>query len=332
LPDYLASPYQPLFPGGDAQTIAGRYWRGALDEARWPTQSRLFQTAPDVQVLGKVNRGGGRGVVIAVHGLTACSEARYMLTLANRALQQGFDVVRLNVRSCGGTEHLSPTLYHSGLTEDLRSIVGQFAPEDVYLVGFSMGGNMVLKLAGEWGGQTPKHLRGVCAISAPIRLAECALRIGERRNRIYEYRFLRQLRAAVKKKQLLDPRFWPHLNPDRADSIYAFDELITARTFGFASAADYYERSSAAGYLDGVRVPALLIQAEDDPFIPFSTYSHTAFQRNPALRLLPALSGGHVAFLARGAARFWAEDQAVRFFDSLRESRNEVDAEALGGG
>lgn len=317
------SPYQPLFRGGDAHTIAGRYWPCGLNEARWPTQSKLFQTAPDVQVLGKINRGGGRGVVIAVHGLTACSEARYMLTLAQRALEEGFDVIRLNVRSCGGTEHLSPTLYHSGLTADLHAVVGQLAPEDVYLVGFSMGGNMVLKLAGEWGSAAPAHVRGVCSISAPIRLAECARRIGERRNWIYEYRFLRQLRAAVKRKQLLDPRFWPDLDADRADSIYAFDELITARTFGFAGAADYYERCSAAGYLDRVRVPALLIQAEDDPFIPFSTYSHSAFQQNGALRLLPAPSGGHVAFLARGATRFWAEDQAVRFFDSLAESPSE---------
>jgi predicted alpha/beta-fold hydrolase len=270
--------------------------------------------------LGKINRGGGRGVVIAVHGLTACSEARYMLTLAQRALEEGFDVLRLNVRSCGGTERLAPTLYHSGLTEDLRSVVDQFASQDVYLVGFSMGGNMALKLAGEWGDAAPRHVRGVCAISAPIQLAECARRIGERRNRIYEYRFLCQLRAAVKTKQLLDPKFWPDLDADRADSIYSFDELVTARTFGFASAADYYERSSAAGYLDRVRVPALLIQAEDDPFIPFSTYSHAAFQQNPALQVLPVPSGGHVAFLARGAARFWAEDQAVRFFASLAQS------------
>jgi predicted alpha/beta-fold hydrolase len=179
---------------------------------------------------------------------------------------------------------------------------------------------MVLKLAGEWGAAAPAHVRGVCAISAPIQLAECALRIGERRNWIYEYRFLRQLRAAVKRKQRLDPQFWPDLDADQANSIYAFDEAVTAKTFGFANAADYYERSSAAGYLDRVRVPALLIQAENDPFIPFSTYSHAAFHENRALRLLQTPSGGHVAFLARGAVRFWAEDQAVRFFDSLTDS------------
>lgn len=330
--EYRASPYEPLFRDGDAQTIAGRYWPGGLDEARWPTQSRLFQTASDVQVLGKINRGGARGVVVAVHGLTACSEARYMLTLANRALQRGFDVLRLNVRSCGGTERFSPTLYHSGLTADLRSVIDQLSSSDVFLIGFSMGGNMALKLAGEWGDAVPRHVRAVCAISAPIQLAQCARRIGERRNWIYEYRFLRQLRAAVKRKQSLDAQFWPDLDLDRADSIYAFDELVTARTFGFASAADYYERSSAAAYLDRVRVPTLLIQSEDDPFIPFSTYSHAALQQNSALRLLRTPHGGHVAFLARGGARFWAEDQAVRFFDSLARPRKVVDVGGRGGG
>lgn len=255
-----------------------------------------------------------------------------MLTLANRALQQGFDVVRLNVRSCGGTERLSPTLYHSGLTDDLRSVIEQLSPQDVYLIGFSMGGNMALKLAGEWGDAVPQHVRGVCSISAPIQLAQCARRIGERRNWIYEYRFLRQLRAAVRRKQSLDAQFWPDLDLDRANSIYLFDELVTARTFGFENAADYYKRSSAAPYLDRVRVPALLIQAEDDPFIPFSTYSHAALQQNRALRLLRTPSGGHVAFLARFGARFWAEDQAVRFFDSLAKSRNKVDAEVRAGG
>lgn len=315
---FQADPFIPLFPGGDAQTIAGRYWPGRLDQKRWLTEAKLFRTAPDVQVLAKINRGGGRGTVILIHGLTACSEARYMRTLAHSALECGFDVIRLNVRGCGGTEHLTPTLYHSGLTDDLRSVV-TLLPDDkpVFLAGFSMGGNMALKLAGEWGEDAPRQVRGVCAISAPIHLAACSRRLGETRNWVYERRFLRQLRAAVQRKQKLDPGFWPDLNWNGADSIYAFDELVTARTFGFENAADYYERSSAAAYLDRVRLPCLLIQAEDDPFIPFETYRLPIFQENGPVRLLSVPTGGHVAFLARRGARFWAEDQTVRFFDGL---------------
>lgn len=312
-----AQAYAPLFSGGDAQTICARYWQGSIDEWRWPTESRLFDTVDGVKVLAKINRGGGRGVVVIVHGLTACSEARYMLTLANSALNFGFDTIRLNVRTCGGTEHLSPTLYHSGLTDDIRSVVDQLAPKPVFLAGFSMGGNMALKLAGEWGDAAPAHVKGVGAISAPIRLDECSRRIGERRNRIYEYRFLRQLRAAVRKKQSLDPSFWPDIRLAGIDSVYAFDEAVTAKTFGFDSAAHYYEQSSAAKYLEEIRVPTVLLQSEDDPFIPFHTYELSTFHDNSAVQLITARTGGHVAFLSRNPQRFWAESQLVRFFDSL---------------
>lgn len=315
-----ASPYSPLFRNGDIQTIVGRYWPSRLDEARRPTESKLFATEDDVQVLGKLNRGGDRAVLLAVHGLTACAEAPYMLSLAQRALERGFDTVRLNVRNCGDTEHLCPTLYHSGLTVDLRHVVEALAPRPVFIAGFSMGGNMALKLAGEWGETPPKHVLGVCGISPPIRLDVCSRRIGELRNRVYEVRFLRQLRAAIRRKHGIMPHCpAPHF--EGVDSIWAFDERFTAPSFGFDDAADYYNRCSAARFLGDIRVPALVIQAEDDPFIPFDVFRHRAFDENPSLSLMAVPHGGHVAFLGRGAARFWAEEQAIRFFESLLEAQ-----------
>jgi hypothetical protein len=316
-----ADPYRPLFRNGDLQTIAGRYWPPRWDDAGWPSASRLFRTAADVQVLAKINRVGGDRTIVIVHGLTACSEARYVLTLARRALEQGFDVVRLNVRNCGGTEHLAPTLYHSGLTEDLRSVVEQLAPQPLAIVGFSMGGNQALKLAGEWGEDPPGHVAGVCAISAPIRLAECSRRIGERRNRVYELRFLRQLGATLRRKQLLLPERFSQFDAAAADSIWDFDHSVTAKAFGFESAADYYARASAAGYLSKIRLPALLVQAEDDPFIPFETYDDPVFSENEHLTLLTEPRGGHVAFLSTGRRRFWAEEQALHFVSQLRWDR-----------
>ena len=134
-----------------------------------------------------------------------------MRSLAHAALGGGLDIIRLNVRNCGGTEHLAPTLYHSGLTEDLRRVVEQLAPEPLVIVGFSMGGNVALKLAGEWGGASPAHVRGVCGISVPIRLGVCARRLGEWRNRIYEIRFLRELERTVQTKQRLMPELFQSL-------------------------------------------------------------------------------------------------------------------------
>lgn len=314
-------PFRPLFRSGDLQTILGRYWPRSLDERRFPTVGKLFRTEPDTQVLAKFNAppdGGDsahRPTVLAIHGLTACDRAPYMLSSAQIALESGFDAVRLNVRNCGGTEPLCNTLYHSGLTVDLRAVVEQLTPRPLYLLGFSMGGNIALKLAGEWGSAVPEHVRGVCSISAPIQLAMCSRHIGLRRNFIYERRFLLQLRDAVRRKNAATPGLFADPRVAEVSSIWEFDERVTAPAFGFEDAADYYRQSSAAGYIGKIRVPTLLIQARDDPFIPFGAYDVRSLQENPCLTLLSPDHGGHVAFLGRGSARFWAIQQAVRFFE-----------------
>jgi predicted alpha/beta-fold hydrolase len=338
LGDNWRLPFAPLFRDPHIQTIIGRYWPARLDENVWPTHALYFATEPGVKVLAHYNRRDGQGpdprgaqqagalltapTVLAVHGLTASSEAPYMRLLAGRTLEAGFNSVRLNVRNCGGTEHLCPTLYHSGLTADLRSVVEQLAPAPLYLVGFSMGGNMVLKLAGEWGEAPPAHVRAVCGISVPVRLGVCARRLGERRNRIYEARFLRELRRTLLRKQealsgkFVAPRW------DGIRTIYEFDDAITAPAFGFRGADHYYDSASSAGFLDRIRVPALLIQAQDDPFIPYDVFEDLALEQNPNLYLEAPPHGGHVAFLARQGPRFWAIEQAVRFFETMKAQRD----------
>lgn len=319
-------PYQPLLRSGDLQTVAARYWPRTLDEARFPTARRLFQTEPDTRVLAKVNRQPGDGpaperpTVVVLHGLTACDHAPYMLSTATSALRLGFDCVRLNMRNCGGTEHLCNTLYHSGLTSDLRSVVEALAPRPLFLIGWSMGGNVALKLAGEWGENPPRHVRGLCAISPPIRLDLCSRNIGRPRNFVYEQRFLWQLRAALRRKAVAVPGLFAGLAAKRPSSIWEFDELVTAPAFGFDGAADYYRRCSAAGFVGDIQVPALVLQSRDDPFIPFEAFSEPALHDNPWLTLRDTRRGGHVAFLARGRQRFWAEAQALHFFEAILEA------------
>jgi predicted alpha/beta-fold hydrolase len=239
-----------------------------------------------------------------------------MRRITQRALEAGLGVIRLNVRNCGGTERHSPTLYHSGLTADLRRIVEQLAPQPLLIVGFSMGGNIVLKLAGEWAENFPRHVKAVCGISVPVQLGASARRLGEARNRVYEVRFLRVLRRTLETKRRLMPELFGRLTRDRIASIYEFDDRITAPAFGFRDADDYYARCSSAAYLAKVRVPALLLQADDDPFIPAETYDDPVFDQNPNLQLIRTPHGGHVAFLAKAAPRFWAEFQALRFFQA----------------
>ena len=318
-------PFRPLVRNGHAQTIVARYWPSRLDETRWPTRPRLFRTEPDVQVLAHENRqpanpqqgGAARATIVAVHGLAASSDAPYIKRLAQSALLAGFDVVRLNVRNCGGTEALSPTLYHSGLTIDLRCVIEHLSPRPVFVIGFSMGGNLALKLLGEWGEDAPPHLRGVCGISVPIQLGACSRRLGEPGNRVYELRFLRALRKTFLFKQRLAPSRFESLRVDGLQSIYEFDDRITAPAFGFKDAEDYYARASCAGFLGRIRRPALLIQAKDDPFIPGEIYEDPVFDRNPHLSLLQTTHGGHVAFVGKGQPRFWAADQALAFCSKL---------------
>lgn len=302
-----ADPYTPLFRNPHANTIVGRYWPVRVERG----QPQLFATGPGVQVLGRCHWHNPQApVMLLVHGLEGSCESTYMRWMARAALEAGFDVVRLNVRNCGGTERLAPTLYHSGLTADLRAVAAHLAPRKLFLIGFSMGGNQVLKLAGEWGNGFPRHVAAVCAVSAPIDLAACARRLAEPRCRIYQRRFLAQLRARLRRKARLWPGRFDLASLDRVRSIIDFDDSITAPAFGFQNAWDYYAQCSAIRFLDAVRLPTLLLQSHDDPFVPWESFR---VPENPALRLLDTEYGGHVAFLSRRPPRFWAARQVIRF-------------------
>jgi uncharacterized protein len=291
-------------------TILGNFWPRNLDMRAYPMESRLYQTEPEVQVRVETQRPTGepRGDIVLVHGLEGSSDAGYMLTMAHAALNAGYVVHRFNMRTCGGTTHLCKTLYHSGLTSDLLSVLRQFKEQGrpaAHLVGYSLGGNVVLKLAGELGEAAQPLIASVCAVSTPIDLAACARRLAERSNRIYERRFLKRMCARVAATGRFDIR-----QLQKARSIYDFDERITGPSFGFRGADHYYETQSSRQFLEGIRVPALLIQAKDDVFIPFEIFEHPAVHANPRVRLCISEHGGHLGFLSRKPPRFWA-DQVI---------------------
>jgi predicted alpha/beta-fold hydrolase len=230
-----------------------------------------------------------------------------MLGMAAAAHKAGFVTHRFNFRTCGGTEHLCETLYHAGLTSDLRYVLEQLG-EPAFLVGFSLGGNVALKLAGELGDEGSRRIRGVIGISTPIDLLACARRIGERDNLVYERRFVRKMRT-----RLLATGRYPPIQVASLRTLWALDDGITAPSFGFGTADCYYRTQSALGFIGRVRVPVLLIQAKDDTFIPFGAFESDAVRNNPRIELLATSHGGHVAFLGRQPHRFWAEDAAVEW-------------------
>lgn len=305
-------PFVPLVQNPHAQTILGAYWPRRLDTGRYPVVTVRYQTEPGVGVwvYSQQPRLKPRGAVIVVHGLEGSAQSGYMRSMAQSLLEAGFAVHRMNIRGCGGFEADSITLYHAGLTTDLRIVaerVGEAVAKPVFLCGFSLGGNMVLKLSGELGERAGSLLAGVASISPPIDLRACAMALRQPQNRLYERHFVRSMVKRLRRRHKLMPERFAIEGLKGLGSLYEFDDRITAPAFDFRGADHYYATQSAAAFLDKIRVPSLIIHAKDDPMIPFDSFALPAFQCNPALRLLDVDHGGHVGFLARGARRFWVD-------------------------
>jgi uncharacterized protein len=312
-------PFIPLFSNPHLQTILGHYWKRENSEARWPSARRLFRTEPGVEVLLESQRptGPARGEMVMVHGLEGSSQGVYMRSLAGAALEAGFAAHRFNLRTCGGTEHLCQTLYHAGLTSDLLFVLRQFHAEGrapAILVGFSLGGNVVLKLAGELGKAAAPLIRAVCGVSTPLDLAACARRMEEPSNRMYQRRFVARMRERLRATGRYRPQDFLGLQ-----SVMQIDDRITAPSFGFGNAENYYRTQSARRYLTALSVPALLIQAKDDPMVPFESFQVPGVRENDRITLVAPDHGGHLGFLARRGPRFWVDAAVMAWVAELGE-------------
>ena len=320
-----------LFSNGHAQTILAYAWPRYLTlSISDPHQQRLFEVEPNVRLLAHCHWQTNpvmHPTLLLVHGLEGSSSAKYMFGTTEKAFRSGFNVIRLNLRNCGGTEHLTPTLYHSGMTGDLRAVIKELVETDhlrsIFLIGFSMGGNMVLKLAGEDGNAIASEISGFCAVSPAIDLSSCAEACRYRSNRVYEQFFLRSLCRRLRIKHELFPDLYDTNDLHLVRTIRDFDERYTAHDGGFADADDYYKRASALPVVEHIQRPTLIIHAQDDPFIPFAPFNHSSLIDNPyVLRLAPE-HGGHVGFVADHANeqdRFWAENRIVEFCQLIHES------------
>ena len=260
-----------------------------------------------------------RGQIVLLHGLEGSADAGYIKSLSQAALLRGFGVHRLNLRTCGGTENLCQTMYHSGLTEDTWTVIRRLKKrfeEPVFLVGFSLGGNVALKLAGEY--NCDPFLTGICSISAPIDLASSVRAIDKFENILYARRFLNRLKGRIRRKSLISPGLYQADGLEGIRSIWQFDDHFTAPLFGFGSAAHYYATQSAQNYLAKIRIPGLLITAKDDPLVPFRIYEQCSpLHANPTLRLVAPKRGGHLGFLSRLPNRFWVDGIILGWIDRL---------------
>jgi uncharacterized protein len=294
-------------------------------------EERLIEVEPGVKVLCHCHWQPDRAqalTIIIVHGLEGSSESQYMLGVTEKALALGMNVIRYNQRNCGGTDALAPVLYHSGLSNDVavvaREVIARDGVSRIALVGFSMGGNIVLKLAGEWGAQAPPQFQAVAVCCPALDLSTSAYALHEPSNRIYEIYFLRALRRRMIQKARLFPAHFDVSRLRGIRSLREFDDKVTAYYCGFKGVDDYYDRASAAHVVGQIAVPTLVLYAANDPFIRITEATRRKIVSNPNVTFVETEDGGHCAFIGKSTGArngsgthyndgYWAEREIVNF-------------------
>ncbi len=306
-------------------TIAAALWprrKTAVLEKKF--KARHFRLAPNVQLLADCyfhSSARKLPTLLIVHGLEGSSRSPDILNLAAKAFVAEMNVVCLNLRNCGDTLHLSQSLYNGGMSEDIRAVLEQLQREDglsrFYLAGYSLGGNIVLKLGGELGESGPEKLLGICAISPAIDLGACVKAMEQGLNRLYEQRFLFGLKEKIRQKNKLFPGKFAVEKLSEIWSIRSFDNTYTAPDAGYKDAEDYYMQASSLSLLSNISVPTLILAAKDDPLVPFNIFAGP-HMNNPHITLLAPDYGGHGGFLNRSFGNgdkdiFWAENRVIQF-------------------
>ena len=323
---------RPSLRDGHRMTLYG--WGNPRYFPRLPAPTiRYFDVEPDARVLAHCHWQPRRWkcpAILLLHGLNGSSDAHYMKGIAAKAFARGFNVVRLNQRNCGGTEHLSAGLFHSGLTADAKHVIREMVDVDavpaVAVAGYSLGGNLALKLAAEYGSDPPDALLAVAAVSPIIEIGECVGALERRENFLYEWNFVRELKKRMRRKGRSRPGSYDLTRLDAIRTVREFDDAYTAPHFGFRDASDYYHRASAMRIIDRIRIPALIITAEDDPFVPSRPFRDPKVTGNRHIEVRLCEHGGHCGFVGPASAEddgYWAERKIIYFLEQHLGSSHE---------
>jgi predicted alpha/beta-fold hydrolase len=313
----------PFLGNPHVQTVVGNLWKGRdqpFVSAEKPVslldgdQLLLHDSVPETW------RPGDR-IVLLVHGLGGSHASGYMKRMARRLLPHGLRVVRMDLRGCGRGMVLARRPYHGGCSHDVRAAalaIHQWSPASpLIILGFSLGGNIVLKLAGEASTEPLPNLERVAAVSAPIDLMRSAALLARPRNRLYEMHYVRDLVRQVRQRQLLHPDE-PRGDFPRRMTMRRFDDLYTARRWGFDDALDYYRCASSVALIPQIAVPTLILTARDDPFVAVEPFQNLVTP--PHVEVVIVTRGGHMGFLGwdSGRAVRWAERRLTEW---ILESR-----------
>jgi predicted alpha/beta-fold hydrolase len=326
-------PYRPAWfvPGRHLRTLWGKFVRR---RPRIPTAVERWTTPDDdVLLIHRLHGTAERPLLVLLHGLEGSPHSHYARGLLARAHGLGWSAAALVFRTCGGEMNQTRRFYHSGETSDLDFVIRRLTSDlprtPIVLAGFSLGGNVLLKWLGERGGNVPPTVRAAAAVSVPYDLARGSRYINRGFSRLYEQHFLRTLvrKATVKRKRF--PDIVPEVNLATLRTMWDFDDAVTAPVHGFRDATDYYERSSSLRWLHQIRVPTLLLSADDDPFLPSVVLDEVraAARENDALHCEFVERGGHVGFIAGNLPwrpLYWAEWRVMEFLSTHLQPTQEA--------
>ncbi len=312
----LSADYKPniFLRNGHINTIYPSLFRRptlvSFERKRIETQDDDFL---DVDFL----KAGSRKIVILCHGLEGNSSSKYIQGTSGILHSNGYDVAAMNYRFCSGEINRQYRTYHSGETEDLHTVVGEVLPyyDEVYLVGFSLGGNIVLKYLGDGIYPLDSKLKASVGISVLVDLYGAALELSKLKNRLYTRRFLKTL---FKKMRLKDEQYPSKIDLNRlkeVKNLIDFDDHFTSVINGFSDARDYYSQCNSKQFLANIKIPTLIINALDDPFLSDSCYPTEEASKNKYLNLMSPKYGGHVGFFYPRSEYLWNEEQILKFID-----------------
>ena len=308
----------PWLRSGHSQTLASAFMpRRAPPKG----ESWYVDTDPGTQVLchGHVPRGEALGTtLVIVHGLGGSSESGHVLDILRRALDAGLSVVRMNMRNCGGTHHLTPTLYHANLSQDLRAIVEDLIAKRgarrVVIAGYSVGGNLTLNTLALWAAKPPPELAGAVVMCPAIDIPRCVELVDG--NALYRRHYVNELMGLYAKKATLFPDRFQVARLSGVRTMRDFDRLATGPEAGFPDVDQFYAWVSSASRLGRIVVPTVVLHAADDPVVELLPATRNAIATNPMMAFVESESGGHCGFLESPSKRRfdgrWAADQIVR--------------------
>jgi len=314
MPIIRPTDYHPFFPliNGHLNTIFPAVFR----RQPLPPYSRERITTPDNDFLDLDHlHSGNKQLAILCHGLEGSSDSQYIKGTARILHANGWDVTAMNYRSCSGEMNRQLQMYHSGATTDLHTIIGllESAYEGIALVGFSLGGNMMLKYLGDGVYPLNKKIEKGVAVSVPLDLMGGSIEISKRKNIIYDWRFLKTLREKAFEKHKQYPEAVRIENLNKVKTLSDFDNYFTAPIHGFKDAADYYTKCSSKQFLTAIKIPTLILQAQDDPFLSESCYPIQETKANNLLTLMLPKHGGHVGFSLPGKDYYWEELKILEY-------------------